>query len=345
MKIELELGNPILKCYQKGRVMTMMLSQNKCALPWIYYNNLQICCHKINDKGEEFVIDVCNPVAPFLTKEWDACPYIRDNSYSIERVLEKNSSIVNYLIDCLNHREYTYFCLNTSYVSAYNKKKYPPNIMHDIFICGYDDMNKYFIGYDYFDDAYEKKNIPFNEIEKAILEINSCVGIKDYVNGIHSFLLQECYVFSHFKADYLNLYHMLDKMYEIIIPELSEASKLMSRRTEGLNMNFFGIKVYDELCIYLKSVKMDSNFDYRPFYVIKDHLQILHDTIQFFDMPLHEESKELLKSGNVLTAMALKAFINYSPSLIEILQNNVIKIKKMELQLITNLLQKFDYNL
>ena len=345
MKIELDLGSPILKCYQKGRFMTMMLSLNKRSLPWVYYNNLQICCHKINDKGEDFVVDVCNSVAPFLTKEWDACPYIRDNSYQIDRVIENYGCIVNYLIDCLNHHEYTHFCLNTSYVHAYNKKRYYSNMMHDIFVSGYDDVEGFFIGYDYFEDDYEKKNIPFDEIEEAVLNINKCTGIKDYANGIHSFLMQECYEFSCFRADYLNANHMLYKMYEIIYPELSEVSNLMKWRVEGSNINSFGIKVYDELCIYLNTIEMVNKFDYRPFYVIKDHLQILHDTIQFFKMPLYEESKELLKLGNLLSATALKVFISQKLASNKVLQANVLQIKEMEINLITNMLKVFDFNL
>lgn len=157
MRKELCLGKEILRCYQKGRFMTMMLSQNKNTLPWVYYNNMQICRHKLNDRGEPFVLDICNSVAPFITKEWDACPYIRDNSYSIGRIKEKYCSISKYIEECLVHNEYVHCCLNVSYITCYDKKKYPQNSMHDIFIFGYDDEKKEFMGYDYFSDDYEKK--------------------------------------------------------------------------------------------------------------------------------------------------------------------------------------------
>lgn len=343
MEKELSLGNPILKCYQKGRFITMMLSQLKNTLPWIYYSNMQICCHKLNEKREPFVIDVCNSVAPFLTKEWDACPYIHDNSYSLERINEKYRSITEYIIECINHQEYVHFCVNTDYIKAYSKKKYRKNGMHDIFISGYDLQSKCVIAYDYFQIDYEKKYIPFNEIEDATSNLYKCDGIDDYVGGIHSLSLQEPSKFSLYSADCINIKNIVRKMYEIKNPESSEVNNLMKVRAEGDSINLFGLKVYDEFVQYLSLEIIENQFDYRPFYVIKDHLQIIHNAIEYFSMPYLEESGELLEISTQLALIALKMWVCRKYDNRERLITYVKNIKNMEKDLIDKILAYYKF--
>ncbi len=341
MKKELKLGEPILKCYQKGRFMTMMLSQNKNTLPWIFYNNMQICCHKLNERGEPFVIDLCNAVAPFITKEWDACPYIHDNSFSIERIKEKYNCVVDYLIDCINHKEYVHFCLNTSYVKAYN---YPTNKMHDIFISGYDTDISVFVAYDFYSGNYERRLVPFAEIEQAILHIDECDDIGDYANGIHSFSLQDCYQFSYYGADDINVYNIVQKMFEILNPSYSEPRNMIIVRKEGNKINSFGLKVYDEYIGYLKSGVVkdnESKFDYRPFYVIKDHLQIINSSIEFFNMPFKKEIEELLKISINLATVALKMSVTRREIDKEYLCDILQQIKGKEEMLLNNIIKYY----
>lgn len=346
MRKELSLGKAILRCYQKGRFMTMMLSQNESTLPWIYYNNMQICCHKLNEKGQTFVLDICNSVAPFVTKEWDACPYIRDNSYSIERIREKYSSISQYIVECIVHNEYVHCCLNVSYITWYDKKRYPPNSMHDIFIFGYDDEKEEFMGYDYFSDDYERKSIPFCEMENAILHIVECEGTGDYANGIHSFLLQEPYVFFLFSADDLNINHILQKMYEILYIQYSEVNNMVSKSKEGTEINIFGLAVYDELCDYLSSnIEVDGRFDYRPFSVIQDHMQIICDAIKYFGIPFIGESENLLQLAIEMAHVGIKESIKHKRENIIYLCQRVIELKDEENALLMNVLKYYQYSI
>lgn len=343
MKKELSLGQPILKCYQKGRMMTMMLSQNKNALPWIYYNNMQICCHTLNEKRENFVMDICNAVAPFITKEWDVCPYIRDNSYTIERILDSYSRITDYIKKCLDNEEYVYCCLNTKYIGAYNKNVYKNNVMHDIFICGYND-NMTFICYDYFDDDYIKCNIPFDEIENAIKNTSECINIEDYVNGIHSFLLQNPSHFSFFTANDINREHILQKLFEIITPTYSEARNLMVKRMNGKQIHAFGLDVYEKYANYIQNDNnLDVFYDYRPFYVIKDHITIINDVIKHFDMPFAEKSNALYDMSNQLTVIALKERIKPLERGREKVSKKIMDIKIMEEELINSILIYYRY--
>lgn len=340
---ELNLGYPILKCYSKGRMLSMILSQNRDMLPWLYYNNMQLSSHTVNEKGESFVIDICNAVAPFIIKEWECCPYIRNNTFNYNYIKEKYGKLATYIKECIDNNEYVYFCLNTSYVSAYDNDKYNENRVHDIFVCGYND-DQTFICYDYFGVKYEKRNIPFAEIETALLHLDESMNTYDYVNGIHSLLIQEPHQFSFFSAKDINRNHIIQKMFEIVYVEYSEVNNMMLRRENGDKIHTFGLNVYDELAKYFQKNSF-NDFDCRPFYVIKDHLKIICDAIAFFDIPFVEESQEIYRKSNELAVYVMKEYLSHRNKNVDVIINKIMTIKNKEYELFKLIFEFYNYTI
>lgn len=181
-------------------------------------------------------------------------------------------------------------------------------------------------------------------MENAILHIVECEGIDDYANGIHSFLLQKPYVFSLFSADDLNINNILQKMYEILYVQYSEAYNMMSKRKEGIGINVFGLAVYDELCSYLNNnMDVDNRFDYRPFSVLQDHIQIICDAIKYFSIPFISESESLLQLSKELSHVSIKESIRHKKTNISYLCQGISEMKNSENILLTNILKYYQY--
>ncbi len=206
------------------------------------------------------------------------CPFINLNS--VERWIidfKWNNSIVDFLIDAINHSSYVYLFVDESkLVNSYTFNKFD-SFTHDVMVFGYNLLEgKFNIAGNFSNGKYIESHCTFEEMNAAFLNTNI---LQDRFNGI--------ILIKHRKnAEYaIHMPSIKQKFYDYL-----ESHSIALRDGEQEFMNeVFGLNTYDVLVDCIEKIIRDPNAGFnnvRPFHFLWEHKWVLLDRLEFF---LHED--------------------------------------------------------
>ena len=170
-KKDLPLAEPLITCYTPVAALFSILGKSSQTNDWILSNYINITGYFYSFNGAAELA---------LIPSWHAtkfCPWIVESILSRETYLSFKSSIVDYLVNCLNSDYYIFVVVDYSQIDCYDRKEYMP---HDLLISGYDYGKKVFYINDFIiSGKFRRYEVPFSQIEKAFL----CLKPEDdYIN-------------------------------------------------------------------------------------------------------------------------------------------------------------------
>lgn len=132
----LPVSYPIVSTYPKHAIPFSILSQNQDFLPWFYSNYIQIKCSKT------FMKNYPSDAFDFFTiyPEFYENPSLQSERLSNTTILNLQSDIIKFIIDCIDMGYYLYTHVNEYYLpNTHAFKKF--NNPHAILIYGYNKTN------------------------------------------------------------------------------------------------------------------------------------------------------------------------------------------------------------
>ncbi len=170
---KLSMSEPLIYTYNIYGSIFSMISDDPAIWPWVYNNFIQI----------KYVVDWRSFYFDNHYLLFDNCPWLT-HSIIPRRMLESSTSLVNFIIECINNKSYIYLYIDRYYISkssVFNTK----HIWHELLIYGYDLDNKvFYIADNLGNGKYIKTECTFNELEKGYWAIDSDV---EFYHNIHLF--------------------------------------------------------------------------------------------------------------------------------------------------------------
>ena len=281
---DIPLAEPLITCYTPVAALFSILGKSPQTNDWILSNYINVTGYFYSFNGAAQLV---------LIPSWHAtkfCPWIIESILSRDIYLSFNSSIVDYLVSCLNSNHYIFVVVDYSQIDCYDNKEYMP---HDLFISGYDYDKKVFYIYDFvISRKFRRYEIPFSQIEQAFL----CLKPEDdYINenfgGITLWKYNE-----NAKYD-LDLIHMKENLEEY----LSQTNYMNNLRFMRNPQNDEYIKIKHGIGVYdfLKEVVIDHPYSIpKCMHNFYDHKALMVHRLKSLD------DKGLLRNADML----IKAF-------------------------------------
>lgn len=329
---------PDINAYPHQGILFSILFAREDCLPWIFSNFIQTYTLKnlYANKERSGTVDFFNS----LYGDWrnffiKANPWIQLQTFSMEWLIDK--SIVDILKKYLQQGKYCFFDVDMFYISAYKKVYHKEHMYHDIFIYGYNDVEKYF----YFGD---------NTVGKYCFDIVFYSELEESTKNI----LKDYYEIKDNSHDYRE-----KLMYIIEVKKNSERSngnKVFDKEIYGLNINkiindikeyllfpcygesykfsdfyVYGINCFDELINYIYMANKEcSEIDIRGFYSFGEHKKLMLFRIKYLQNSYGDEFNYLLSEYEEIV-------YNYKNIIFKIIRNNIQKNEKLSNIIIKNL--------
>lgn len=245
MKEILHKSIPILTTYSTLGNITSILNEEVNYYSWLYNNFIQL------SSGRLFRF-------AYQKKMYYDCPFIK--RFSIPEFLIQD--IVGFIITCIKNNLYLFFLVDRFYISNYSEFHYK-HLIHEIFIYGYDDENKFFYTSDNSDHSkYANKKVKFSDLINAYLAVDSNFMHLTKVIHANEPLIDlklikaslKDYIFSH--RDY----------YDIGYKETNE----------------YGVNVYNRFINMFKE-KDISWEDFRPLHLFWEHKDLMLKRILYLE--------------------------------------------------------------
>lgn len=176
MKKILPIKTPVISGFPvTGHMLSILQNYNE-VWPWVLNNYIQLF-----SAGYEINID-------YFDINMENCPFLLCNIID-KRIILKNSSILNFIIDVIDNGYYLTFQLDTSQISKYNYATF-----HDPLIYGYDTDNQEIYFADHFRHGiYSFSSCSFDEM------INATKG--ESINNLEERFKRDYDVFKLIKYD------------------------------------------------------------------------------------------------------------------------------------------------
>lgn len=279
------LSTPLFKHSPIDTYLNMMLSDNEVTFSWMMNNFINTC---MTDTGVQDNY--------FRYKEWYECPYIElltipRNIYS--SIITKD--IVGFFKDLLKNNYYVYTVfLNTKYLNAYSTEV---DDNHNLLIYGFDDKEKIFYTCDYYDDVFDHRVLPYNQVLDAYNHLPDLdiLGVSKYdvTMGIRKKNIEDI----DFSFDIDILVKKL-KLYVNSVDLYKESASIwFDIEKSRFNSGIFGLNIYDKL---VGLYEANNYFNARPLNLIFTNQVIMEKRLKYlYDYGFLElKGYELLKKQN-----------------------------------------------
>lgn len=328
---------PLIDAYPHHALAFGLIESNIYDLPYLWGRYIQLVLEK-----KYFRMDFS--IALNVREYIRSCPLLEKYILPREIILAKWSSCVEFIKESICEGYAVYCLMDTYYIKAYKDNYGICHSMHDILIHGFDEKQKVFYGSDnFFHGKYKTCMVHYNEIKNAFYVQRG----EDWLEGV--FLVQKKnglgmglnYNIGHIKKEMEN--------YIKSIPSEWINTYEWERRLQG-EQYCYGISIYSELMEYLQSYKQEEYMlDIRPFYVLKQHKQVLMELCKHLfkigklkNAGLHYKRMTFLNQQmEIICSCIVKYNITFHSLLIDRVIEKLQSIKEMEQEW----LAEFQYSL
>lgn len=317
MKVCLPVEYPPITSFPAiANSLSILWANEDKIIPWIsdHYIQLMIRPHNPSTQSDFYdQSDMDNYIIPAYS-----CPFIswmRNNQTTAHF-----TNFTDYIEHQIRHEYYLDACLDRYYLSCsqnFNKKHF----IHQTFIYGFDSEKKQVFVSDFYDDGrYVRKIVSYDEINKAIENIDYFINLYRYEDFHYetNFDLLKLSI-----EDYINCRDSLKKF------EFS----CVSYNKEIL----YGIDFYD----YIIDVFCEEEYiDKRPFHVLCDHKKVMKIRLEYlykigaFDnnviSELNARNDLLIKDSIILRNMVIKYNICRSGDLLQKIKEKCRILKRLD---------------
>lgn len=251
---------------------------------------------------------------------FENCPWLHQTIVHADQI-KPYTSYTSFIIQCIKAHYYCYVVVKTRYIPAYSKKDFDEQACHNLFIYGFDAIERVLYIADHFNDGvYSTATCTIDELESALCAFAN--ANKDYYNIFRCFRMInlnyefELYPIIRQLEDHLGSVNILDESLKIIPDENFGADKngLYKYTTYQYRKNnyVFGLDMYDYL---IESTKkgFTSKSDLRPFTLLYYHKVLMVKRLDLFvhhniNIPddLLESATNLVNLSNLMCNHVIK---------------------------------------
>ena len=245
-----------------------ILEQYDNTKSWIYSNFVQIVCAVRSEGSFSGTIDLS--ILPGFYG-YACCPWIACSFIKRETVSRFSSSIIDFIINCLDTDNYIYMVVDQSFLL---KTGISNRFSHDIFIYGYDNEKQVFhVGDFTFTGKFSFEQVPFIEIEAGYN-----TDVEDFINygrggvGLWTFFGNIDYKFdsSFVKEQLFELRNSFD---------ISEKYRGVTNRI--VSSQAYGFNAYSLLAQFIQSSMERQYGSLKCIHNLYDHKVIMVQRLEF----------------------------------------------------------------
>lgn len=290
----LKVNEPLMTTYPHHANLFSMLDLDQRSLSWVYHNYLLVMLHH-NDEGG-YGLDVCSQYYPWHQFKMATCPMIITRVYESEMVLSR-WKLQDFLVDLLQKDNYIYFL-----------RKRPNEMNHELFISGFDSDQELFLCHDFWDEIYQARWLPYDEIRLIEDSAFYAEWSEDYLNGIWAIEKTDKY-----KAKSEFYYEtVLNFTKEDLLDLLNEYMGISNHVRSILRKDnrYVGIEIYDMMTDLLDMQKerlKNQAFAIHPFQLLYEHKKLLMQAIQEFfpELQLRDKLEKMVNDTLVLRNLVM----------------------------------------
>lgn len=319
----LPLEKPFTSTYPYNANAISILTCHEKTFPWLYNNFIQL----IGVKNKSDI----NCLLDFFDFSFEKCPFLEFQKISKQLIMEKWDNLLSFVCESIKLHYYIYLVAKKKEISAYHTSD---DIVHDLFIYGYDDKKQELSIADNFRGKYEFKKCSYQEFLKAIFniseeqekynEFNGCIILLKYKenekSGFYPSRVKESI------ADYLNGTPTKNWYTRFFDPWMEHNRELIFQ---------YGIKNYDFIDRIIDTIMEKKYFPYatlQPLHLLTQHKRIMSDRVLFmykngyiYNLELVESFQKIANLADILLSLIMKTTIGS--------QNIENKIKKIYVEI------------
>lgn len=254
---------PLVDAYPHHALVMGLLESNIYDLPYLWERYIQLVLEK---KYFRMDFSIALNVREYIT----SCPLLEKYIIPREMIYANWKSCVEFLKESICEGYAIYGLVDTCYIKAYRDNYGVCHNLHDILIHGFDEKEKSFYASDNFcHGKYSTCMVSYSEVKNAF----NVERADDWLEGV--FLIQKKNALG-MGMNY-NICHVKEEIDNYLKSNPSEWINTYEweRRLQGEEYKY-GISVYNELIEHILNNRKDNIFfDIRPFYVLKQHKQVL----------------------------------------------------------------------
>jgi hypothetical protein len=315
---------------------------------WLANNFIQLeapCIDSFSDSGEPHDYERLDFYFPFSI--WRSCPFIYYQRVN-KNIINSLSNIIDFVENSINNNCYVYTYVDRYYIPEMNKfHKY--NDIHDMFIYGYDEIEKMIYACEYINGFYSKIKISYQDFTNAYNHSIVDNVFFDAKNEIEIISYKETF------DDRLDITYIYDaiKGYlesDIILPYYYTQKAAWYKKS---NCNF-GLKTYENLNRILKKyIDNEVAFTTRRFInAWRTHKILMMERIKYIGESgylnnaayIYNQYKPLADKSKILVNKLLKYELTKNKSLILDFQDCIPYFINREKEILTFMLNNLSFN-
>ena len=210
--------------------------------------------------------------------------------------IDKNfPSFTEFALHCINSDYYPYVFLNRFYIECsenYMKNHFP----HQMFLCGYNDVQNTFLGADFFHGVYEFKEISFENIEKGYQKYSKTIKH----NGNWHF--PEVIMYGFKQIDWKFDFEILISSLEDYLYERDSTKIFYYWFPQNVQKKLqYGLAYYKTLLQLLS----DGIADIRAFHILYEHKKMMNMRLEYLSNTFNYTNSEVSNAYKKFEEIAL----------------------------------------
>jgi hypothetical protein len=308
MRKELELAKPIISTYMGYALSLSIILNKQNGIDWFVQNYNNIITVYTEDY-EELFMDFINISNIYVNSQQIYQP---DNflcqplkTYSIPRNYVQENELIQFIQKQINNNFYLCLFINRGYINQHNS-----NMLHDIFVYGYDDEKEVIYICDYFNEnRFSPSTCTYSEFINAyknagdFLEDNNIFNDNTDVSKIN--LLS----FNDFYNNTFNIHFFIDSLNYYLNPEMYSMNykiQIFKIKNEIKSKRCFGIDNIKIISKYITSkIENNESIDIRQLHLFYDHKHAYRYKIEYFLKKGYKIENNLIVLADMLEKLAL----------------------------------------
>jgi len=261
-----------------------VLDINENTLPWIFDNCMKVfssfsIAGPLAEYGIYSFTNLFFAGASSYIEMFQNCPFIKNNIYDLVALHRYETDTIRILKDFIDSKGYILANVNMKCIEKYHTVN---ELVHAMFIYGYDDKSKQFYVADFFGadgPKYQRTLVPFRQVAKGIEKATLIVDpVGDYIRGIQ-------------------VWHKQDMPYNIYYgqPDTTYTKNMIKNNINWLLTNHeqihsyntgfeiaTGVYVYKQVMQSLQYAYVENiQYDFKPLDCLMAHKKIMNLAISF----------------------------------------------------------------
>ncbi len=336
---KLPIGNSKVLTYDyEAYPLTIMEAYGREHMEWMLSNYIQLSSRKDIIANKEVFLafhDDLGLNSPFLKVQhmyWSIL-----SEYEIEMI---DFFKTNIDLGCYLYLKVDEYFIPNHY--AYNRYHY----IHDIMVFGYDDKNFIVLGYDD-KGRYREMKVLYDTLVEAFYN--------NFIDKTENAWADDIYFIKYKKYNFKFNINIVKYCLFDYINSINRLERY-KRFSNPIKDVVYGLEVFDKVCEYLNYLKLDKNIFYggknidnRIFRIIMEHKELMLERIEFINKlyggfgDLYDEYVQINKIASKTHFIAIKYQVTKDKKLLNVLLDNVIKIKKMDKEVLSKVYDRLLY--